>query len=123
METEKSGLAALLVSILEQLSLLGKFTAFFGTVLILWSIASPEPVSLLAGIGLLFFTVSNGFWQDRHRGMIHFPGQESPRWYKRFAWSRVFLALVFFVAFLLVVRLWLRLPAVAAFLSSAGIAF
>jgi hypothetical protein len=102
-------------------------TAFFGTLLVLWNIPSPEPVSLLAGIALLLFTISNGFWQERHRAMVKLPASwstspvERTRWYQTVAWSRVSLAFLFFIAFLLVVRLWLKLPAVVVFLRSSGI--
>ena len=120
MATEDHGLGALLAAIFGQLSLLGRLTAFFGTLLVLLNIVSPEPVSLLAGIALLLFTVSNGFWQERYRAMVYLPGQ-SHRWYQTVAWSRLLLALLFFIAFVLVVRLWLRLSAVVAFLRSLGI--
>ncbi len=120
MANEQRGLSALLAAIFGQLSLLGRLTAFFGTLLVLWNIPSPEPASLLAGIALLLFTVSNGFWQERYRALVYVAGQNY-RWYETVARSRVLLAVFFFVAFLLVVRLWLMLPAVVAFLRSVGV--
>src|SRR5262245_49476948 len=118
--TESGGLATLLGAILSQLSLLGKLAAFFELLLVLWSLASLDPPRILAGIALLLFAVANGFWQDRYRAMIYFPIQKV-RWHQTVAWSRVFLALVFFAAFLAVVYIWVRLPAVTAFLRSVGL--
>jgi hypothetical protein len=95
-------LGTFLAAILGHLSLIGKFAAFFSTVLLLSGLATHGPVTLLSGFALFLFTISNGFWQDRHRTTVHLPYEVRHRWYKRFAWSRVSLAVMFFIAFLLV---------------------
>ncbi len=118
-----SAIVALLAAIQGKLSLLGQFAGFFGAVLLLLGIPSREPVMWLAGIALVLFTVSNGYWQDRYRAMVHLPGEGHQRWYKRFAWGRVFFAFIFLGAAALVLCIWFRLPAVRAFLQSIGVRF
>lgn len=87
-----NAIIALLAAIQGKLSLPGQFAGFFSTVFLLLGIPSQESVMWLLGLALVLFTISNGYWQDRYRAMVHLPGQGHQRCYKRFVWGRVFFA-------------------------------
>jgi len=119
MEPEKFGITTFLKQILIELSLPGKFAAFFATILLLWGIASPNAVKLLAGIALLFFALSNYYWCESKTGVSSF-GEVRP-WYSN--WGSKLLAGLFLILFVIACYYWLRLPEVQAFLKTAGIMF
>jgi hypothetical protein len=116
-EPEKFGITTFLKQILRDLSLIGKFAAFFATILLLWGIASPNPVRLLAGFALLFFALSNGYWWESKTG-VSFLGEVRP-WHSN--WRSKLLSGLFFILFLFFAYHLFRCPEVREFLKTAGI--
>lgn len=119
MDSQTSGVGTLLTWVLGDVSLFGRFAAFFGVTLLLWGIASPRPETILAGVALLFLALSNGHWVSRHVVLSYFG--ETRRWYQEYIWGRVFLPVSFFALFALFGWFWFRLPTVSAFLKAAGV--
>lgn len=119
MSNGTSSVATFLSYILGGLSLIGRFAAFFGTLLVVWSIAAPEPARLLGGLGLILLTIADRYWGRRHPS-VTYTGQRLS-FFQTFVWGNCILATAFFSAFLMIGSYWLRLPSVSQFLSDVGL--
>jgi hypothetical protein len=119
MAGEQTGITALFSSVVRELTITGRFAAFFGTALLLWNFSGVQATKVFAGLSLIFFAFANASWRDRHIG-IYYSG-EKLRWHQDLIWSKVFWAALFFAVSAILFAVWLRLPPVKTFLSASGI--
>jgi len=119
MADEQTGLTALFGSVVRELTITGRFAAFFGTALLLWNFSGVQATKVFAGLSLVFFAFANASWRDRHIG-VYYSG-ERLSWHQDLIWSKVFLAGLFFVLSAILFVVWLRLPSVRAFLAASGV--
>ncbi len=110
---------AFVSSILRELSFLGRFAAFFGTLLLLVSIPWPAQATVLLGLSLALFAISNSYWRHRYEAALY-AGEKIP-WYTSIRWGQLFLAMFFFLLSTYSCYLWVRLPTVEEFWGSAGV--
>jgi hypothetical protein len=121
MNTEKFGIVTFFKSVSRDLSLIGKFAAFFSTLLLVPCILYFNTVRFLLGLALLFLTLSNYYWQERSLG-VSAPDYEdfvNPRpWYLKVHWKLIFLSGLFFIFFVIVMYLFFELSEVQNFLKT-----
>jgi len=116
---EKIGISLLLRSVVRELSITGRFAAFFGVGLIVWDVTGLQPAKIYSGLALVFFAFANASWRDRHVG-VYYTGEVLP-WYRDIIWSKVFWAVIFLSVAIAFAVIWLRLHDVHAFLTKSGI--
>lgn len=120
MAKSKSEIATFLNHILFDLGFIGKFSAFFGTLLLFLFVIFLEPARLLFGSALICLAISNSFWTHRDPG-LPFPGQAA--YCRKYHHIKCFWATFFFLMFMSLVILGLRLPSVSKFLTTARLGF
>ncbi|OHB67661.1 MAG: hypothetical protein A2Y77_01935 [Planctomycetes bacterium RBG_13_62_9] len=121
MTDTKSMLATLLNHILGDLSLIGRFAAFFGTTLLFSAVFVQGQARLLIGLDLIFLALADHYWNARDVGVPYSTGEM--RFYRRLRLSKCVWAAVFFLAFLMLGYCCLRLPSVSEFLTTARLGF
>ncbi len=120
MADAKSTLTTFIDHILGELSMVGKFAALFGTLLLISAIAAPGQVRILGGLDLVFLTVADHLWRTRDPGIPFPTGRE---FYRKSRFWKCFWAAIFFLAFLVLGYYCLKLPQVSDFLTAAGMDF
>ena len=127
MDLGKVGIGTFLSSALVELSFPGKLSTFLGLIFLFWGLVSSSTSFTLFGVALLFLALAGYYWGHRYIG-VHLAEewdspQEKPRWYQQIIWRNFLRGVGFFIAFVVTLYLWLRLPTASLFFQSMGISY
>ena len=122
MSKDKSSIAVFLGHVLRDLSIVGMFSAFFGTILLFSCTVSLCPERLLLGLALVFLAMANFYWIRRKKDddeLFFTSGQIACS--KRDQRKNCLLAIVFTIVAIVLFYYFIKLPSVSEFLTTVGI--
>jgi hypothetical protein len=116
-DADKAGIGSFLDGVLADVPFPLKLATFFGTILVIWGLASDHLGFLLFGAALLFLAIGGYLWSNRYIPYAHKP----TRWYTGLRLGNVLFCVVFLTGAALLFYYWAALPVVRATLREAGI--
>ena len=127
MDLGKVGIGTFLSSALIELSFPGKLATFLGLIFLFWGLVSSVASFALFGVALLFLALAGYYWDRRYVGVPSGEKWDSPqetrRWYEQIIWPNFLRGVGFFIAFVVVLCFWFKLPSVSLFFRTLGVPY